>query len=53
MSSLTTTLKTNKVPSGAYLAHNDEPKPSEEKPVDKPAEEGTKSIRGRVQHLFA
>lgn len=68
MSSLTTILKTNKVPSSAYLTNNDEPKPKEEKPVEKPAE-GTAAawnpvgdtpnrasrhgVRGRVHRLFA
>jgi hypothetical protein len=52
MSSLTTTVKTNNVPS-AYLTNDGEPAPKEEKPVEKPAEERTKSIRDRVQRLFA
>lgn len=53
MSSITNTLTRNRVPISAYLTNKDEPKPKEEKPVEKPADERAMSISDRVQRLFA
>jgi hypothetical protein len=62
-------LNITKFQSTAYLTSDGEPEPKEEKPVEKPAEEGTKatwkpggyiptraswhSVRGRIERLVA
>lgn len=66
MSSL---LTTTKFPSVAYLTSDGEPEPKDEKPVEKPADDGTTamwkpggyaptraswhSVRGRAERFFA
>lgn len=68
MSSLTTAQK-SRVPSAAYLVSDGEPEPKEEKPVEKPGEDGPTatwkpggfiptrarwhSVRGRIQRFLA